>query len=144
MVEILALVGGITTHPLDPSKTSSKYKNTIASNGTIVNPYSAVLAGNNKYKTGVLYGVDSLGGSIIGSISYISLHQNIGIVVGGYNYNKDLFESKGVVPPNIAGITPVIGFDFNFNIYKSRAFSIESHNIISTITTHSLGVKFDI
>jgi len=144
MVEILALVGGITTHPLDSGNISSRYKNAIVSNGVIANPYSAVLAGNNKYKTGILYGVDSLGGSIIGSISHITLHQNIGIVLGGYNYNKDLFESKGVVPPNIAGITPVIGFDFNFNIYKSRSFSIESHNIISTITTHSVGVKFDL
>lgn len=144
MIEALVLVGGITTHPTSPARAESRYKNRIASPGVIANPYSAVTVGNSTFKTGVIYGTDSVGAAILGSVSHLKLTDNIGFVFGGYNYNKKEFHAKNLESPNFGGITPLIGADISFKLYEGKGYVIESHNILSVITTHSVGIKFEI
>lgn len=136
-------MGGITTHPISPSHIQNRYKNRIGDYGTILNPYTMVMMGNNTFKTGILYGTDSAGGEILGSVNHVKLHNNIGLVFGGYNYNEKLYQKRGLKSPNINGITPILGMDVSFKLYEGKSYTIESHNLLSVITTHSIAIKFN-
>lgn len=142
MLEVLVLMGGITTHPFSPSHIQNRYKNRIGDYGTIFNPYTMIMMGNNSFKTGILYGTDSVGGTILGSVSHVKLHENIGFVFGGYNYNESLYKERKLKSPSINGITPILGMDVSFKLYEGKTYTIESHNLLSVITTHSIGIKF--
>ena len=140
-MEMLILLGGLTTHPFSPSFIQDRYKNHLG-NGIISNPYAGLMIGSDIFKTGILLGKDSVNGTIYGSISQFKLHNNISFVFGGYNYNKNIYKDRGLTSPNFRGITPIVGLDLNFELYKGKGYTIESHNILSGITTHSIGIKF--
>lgn len=144
MLEALVLVGGITFHPFSPSNIQNRYKNHIGDYGMIFNPYTAVMLGSDRFKTGAIVGTDSVGGSILGSISHFKLTSNLGLVVGGYNYNRSTFKAKKLTSKNIAGITPIVGIDVSFKLYEGKNYTVESHNVLGLITTHAIGIKFNI
>lgn len=142
-MELLILMGGLTFHPISPRNLDQHYNNHIGPLGMIANPYGVILVGDNRHKIGVIHGLDSVGGKILGPIIHTKLTENFAFVVGGYNYNRSIYNSRGMASPSIGGITPIIGLDANFELYRGKSYAIESHNILSIITTHSIGIKFE-
>ena len=134
------MYGGITHHYVG---SKLPYCNTINNYGTIHNEYVAVLAGNQKYRAGILRGKDSACGNIYGGIGAANVSQNVDFVLGGYNTNFDKFHERNIEPPTYKGITPVMGVDFRIPIYSSKQFSIKIDNLISVgIVTHSFSIDF--
>ena len=128
-------MGGLTTHPFNPNFNRS---NVIGSFGTIYNPYNIIMVGDDKIKAGVISGFDSIEKPIFGPILSFKLHDNISAIGGFYNDNG---HNKVTFKLNNVDYTPVIGGDIHFKLYNSNKFSIESHNVISIITTHSIGIN---
>ena len=101
------------------------------------------MAGNRDFKLGILKGKDSACGSIVGPVSSFRLGDNVDFMLGGYNANLKTFEKRGMIPPNFAGITPVVGFNFKLPLVKTETFEINLNNLVSVgIITHALSVDF--
>lgn len=137
MMEALILVGGLTFHPMNPD---ANYANKIAPVGGIVNPYSIVMMGSSTIKGGMILGRDSKNRPISGLTGSYQFHNNLALVVGGYN---DTGHNQNTVKMFNKKLVPVLGVDASFKLYQGKGYSIESHNVLSIITTHSIGVKFD-
>ena len=134
MLNLLVLLGGLTTHPFNP-----EFKQSVAPMGTILNPYSIIALGSDTSKLGFIMGQDSMKRSISGPIYVHKLHDNISFVGGFYNDNGHNRIKFNVIDRNYV---PMIGVNIQFKMYESDRFSIESHNLISVITTHSVGINF--
>lgn len=134
------LLGGITHHYL---ASNLNYCNTINDVGTIYNQYTIVMVGNENAKLGFLKGRDSACGDIFGPISSFKVSDNVDFVLGGYNTNIQAFEERGILPPTIGGITPVVGFNFKIPLIKTRSYEVNLNNLISFgIATHAISVDF--
>lgn len=128
--------GGITNHYISPK---GNYCNKLNSSGTIYNKYGMLLIGDKDVKIGVIKGQDSVCGNINGIVSKFKISDNFDFVLGGYNTNIKKFNDRGLVPPTIGEITPVIGI--NAKIDLNYGFFI--NNVISYgITTHFISYEF--
>jgi hypothetical protein len=133
---ISLIYGGITHHYMAPKL---NYCNTINSVGTIHNEYVIAMAGNRDFKLGLLKGKDSACGNIVGPISSFRIDDNVDFMLGGYNTNFNTFEKRGIVPPSVGGITPVVGLNFKIPITDT----IKINNLVSIgIISHALSVEF--
>lgn len=127
--------GGITNHYMLPS---GNYCNLLNKVGTIRNEYIIAMVGN-KNKIGIIKGKDSACGNITGAISSINVSGNLDFVLGGYNANIETFAKRELVPPNINGITPIIGLNYKLNITDN----LKLNNVLSYgITTHFISYEF--
>jgi hypothetical protein len=134
------IFGGITTHLIG---SNLNYCNKLNNYGTIHNEYIIAMVGSNNTQFGVIKGRDSVCSNIIGPIGSIRLGKNFRFIAGGYNTNRKQFAERGIISPSVAGVTPVIGIDYEIHLYKSNNFEIVAHNLVSFgITTHSIGVNF--
>ena len=132
------ILGGITHHYLGHSL---PYCNTINSVGTIKNPYAIVMAGDKDAKIGFLKGKDSACGDIYGPISSFRLSDSFDFILGGYNTNFKEFNDRGITPPSIGGVTPVVGLNYSLPLYESETVKASFDTLFSIgIITH--GVKF--
>lgn len=138
---MLSLIyGGITHHYLSKDL---PYCNKIGGVGTIHNEYIIAMAGDKDFKLGVLSGKDSACGSIFGPISAIGLSDNIDLMVGGYNTNFKKFKDRGIEPPSIRGVTPVVGLDFKIPIYESGNTKFSIDTLVSVdVITHAINFTF--
>lgn len=128
-------IGGITNHYI---AYSANYCNKINNYGTINNEYVIAMVGN-KNKLGILKGKDSACGNITGVISSMSMSDNLDFVLGGYNANIKTFAKRGLIPPNINGITPVVGLNYKLDITDN----LKLNNVVSYgITTHFISYEF--
>jgi hypothetical protein len=133
---ISIMYGGITHHYMAPTL---NYCKTINNVGTIHNEYVIAMAGSANAKIGILKGKDSACANIVGSISSFKLDDNVDFMLGGYNTNFKAFEKRGIIPPSIGGITPVVGVNFKIPITDN----IKINNLVSIgIITHALSVEF--
>lgn len=97
------------------------------------------MAGNRDFKLGLLKGKDSACGNIVGPISSFRIDDNVDFMLGGYNTNFNTFEKRGIVPPSVGGITPVVGLNFKIPITDT----IKINNLVSFgIISHALSVEF--
>lgn len=136
------LYGGITHHYIG---SKFNYCNRIDNNnfGTINNEYFIAMVGSKDSKVGVIKGKDSACGNIFGAITSNSLSENVDFILGGYNANIEKFQKRGLVPPNVNGVTPVVGFNFKMPIHETPTYKISINNVVSYgIITHSLGIEF--
>ena len=132
------ILGGITHHYL---AYDLPYCDTINDVGTIKNPYAIVMAGNENVKVGFLKGKDSACGDIYGPISSFRLSDNFDFILGGYNTNFKEFNDRGITPPSIGGVTPVVGVNYSLPLYESETVKASFYTLFSIgIITH--GVKF--
>jgi hypothetical protein len=101
------------------------------------------MAGNKDFKLGVLSGKDSACGNIFGPISAIGLSDNIDLMLGGYNTNFKKFKDRGIEPPSIRGVTPVVGLDFKIPIYESGSTKLSIDTLVSVdVVTHAINFTF--
>lgn len=136
------LYGGITHHYL---ASNLNYCNRIKDNnfGTIHNEYVIGLVGSRENKVGFIKGKDSACGDIFGVLTTSTLIENIDLVLGGYNANFKTFEKRGMIPPSIGGVTPVIGLDFKIPLYRSENLNVSLDNLVSVgIITHAVSFSF--
>lgn len=134
------LMGGITHHYIG---SHLPYCNTINNYGTISHSYTAVMVGNSKAKAGVLIGKDSACGPIFGGLSSFALTEYTEFVLGGYNTNFKQFRQRGIEPPTLFNITPVIGIDFKLPVIQTEEFKVSVDNLVSLgIITHSVNFTF--
>lgn len=137
---ISLIYGGITHHYMAPKL---NYCNTINNVGTIHNEYVIAMAGSDKAKIGILKGKDSACGNIVGPISSFKVGEYTDFMIGGYNTNFNTFEKRGIVPPSIAGFTPVIGFDIKIPVITTDDYQIVVDNLVSFgIITHAISINF--
>ena len=130
------LLGGLTHHFLG---SSLPYCNRVNNFGSIVNPYAVVMTGTEDLKAGFILGTDSACGTIAGPISSFKLSDNVDFIAGFYNTNFREFNKIGIEPPNIAGLTPVVGI--NYKVRLSKSISLD--NIISVgIVSHAVSFSF--
>ena len=132
------ILGGITHHYLAHNL---PYCNTVNSIGTIKNPYAIVMAGDEDAKIGFLKGKDSVCGDIYGPISSFKLSDNFDFILGGYNTNFKEFNNRGITPPSIGGVTPVVGLNYSIPLVQNGKFKTSLDTMFSFgIITH--GIKF--
>jgi hypothetical protein len=138
---ISLIYGGITHHFLAKDL---PYCNKISGGmGTIHNEYVIAMAGSREAKIGILSGKDSACGSIFGPISSFAVSENVDFMLGGYNTNFKKFEQRGIVPPSIGGITPVVGLDFKIPLYQNGESKVSLDTLVSFgIVTHAINVSF--
>lgn len=134
------ILGGITHHYLGHNL---PYCNTINSVGTIKNPYAIVMAGNKNAKIGFLKGKDSVCGDIYGPISSFRLSGSFDFILGWYNTNFKKFNDRGIVPPSIGGVTPVVGFNYSLPLYQGKIVRASFDTLLSVgIITHAIKFTF--
>lgn len=136
------LYGGITHHYM---ASNLDYCNRVGNNsfGTIHNEYVIGMVGSRENKVGFIKGKDSACGNIFGGVASSSISENVDLIVGGYNTNKEAFYKRNIEPPSFNGITPVFGLDFKIPIYKTESYKISLDNLVSFgIITHALSVSF--
>ena len=132
------ILGGITHHYLAHDL---PYCDTINDVGTIKNPYAIVMVGDEDVKVGFLKGKDSACGDIYGPISSFRLSDNFDFILGGYNTNFKEFNDRGITPPSVGGVTPVVGLNYSLPLYESETVKASFDTLFSIgIITH--GVKF--
>lgn len=130
------LLGGLTHHFLG---SSLPYCNRVNNFGSIVNPYAVVMKGTEDVRVGFILGTDSACGTIVGPVSSFKLSDNIDFIAGAYNTNFKEFNKLGIKPPNIVGLTPMIGINYKIKLNKS----ISLDNIISFgIVSHAVSFSF--
>jgi hypothetical protein len=134
------IAGGITHHYI---ASSSNYCNRFGNTSTIHNPFVMALKGDYTSRYGFILGQDSACGIIAGPVAAFGLNSHVDFIAGAYNVNYDAFRKIKVEPLAIMGVTPIAGFNLKFPIYKSKEYTINSENLISTGTiTHALSVNF--
>lgn len=137
---ISLMFGAITNHFIGHDL---NYCNKMNNVGTIHNEYVIAMAGSKDVQVGLIKGKDSVCADISGLISSFRLDDNFRLIIGGYNTNEKQFKQRGIEPPTINGITPVIGIDYEIYLHKSDNLELVLHNLVSLgITTHSIGVNF--
>jgi hypothetical protein len=133
---ISILLGGITHHYLG---SSLAYCNSLNKFGTIYSPYTVVMLGDKEKKLGFIKGKDSACGDIFGPVASFYLSENVDFIAGSYNANFKAFEERGMVPPSVFGITPILGINYKIPITKN----IEIANVVSIgIISHSISFSF--
>jgi len=133
---ISIMLGGLTHHYIG---SSFNYCNKLNDFGSIANPYTVVMAGTKNSKIGLITGKDSVCANILGPISSFYLKENLDVIVGGYNVNREEFKKRQIEPLSIGGFTPVLGVNYKLPITNN----ISINNLISFgIITQSIGINF--
>ena len=115
------------------------YCNKINTYGTINNSYQIVLVGDKDVKVGIINGKDSVCASITGLVSKFRINDNFDFVLGGYNANIQDFNKRGLIPPEVGGVTPIVGINAKINL----KYGFFINNVISFgITTHFISYEF--
>lgn len=97
------------------------------------------MRGREDLRVGFILGTDSACGTIVGPISSFKLSDNIDFIAGAYNTNFKEFNKLRIEPPNIAGLTPMVGINYKIKLNKN----ISLNNIISIgIISQALSISF--
>lgn len=136
MITTTVLLGFMTHHYISPEL---DYCNAINDYGTIQNTYAVVLREGKEMGAGVIAGKDSSCGDIAGPVFTLRVSKNVRAVVGGYNTNVESFNKRKMIPPEIRGITPVVGIDYSIPLTKK--VSLDTIVALGVIT-HAISYKF--
>ena len=136
MLTTTVLLGFMTHHYINPEL---NYCNTINDVGTIQNTYVVALREGKEIGAGAIVGKDSSCADIAGPVLTLRLNKKMRIVAGGYNTNVESFNKRKMIPPEIRGITPVLGIDYSIPITNKISFD----TIVAIgIITHAISYRF--